>query len=235
MLEAGLWGLLGQATLILGAFVALRFAVPKQLIGWVTAFGAGTLVAAAAFELSVPAYHEAGARMTGRLDRGGGDHVLPRRPGRSPSVRRRESTHPPASRSGRCSTASPNPSSIAISLISGATVSGAMVVAVLLSNLPEGMASTPGFVRSGWSPSGCWCCGSASRSRVRSRPASGTRLLGDASADVLGAIQAFAAGTILTMLASVMMPTAYADGKEPVGLAFVFGFALLAFLTTLGA
>ena len=50
-----------------------------------------------------------------------------------------------------------------------------------------------------------------------------------------GAIQAFAAGTILTMLASVMMPTAYADGKEPVGLAFVFGFALLAFLTTLGA
>jgi hypothetical protein len=37
------------------------------------------------------------------------------------------------------------------------------------------------------------------------------------------------------MLASVMMPTAYADGKEPVGLSFVFGFALLAFLTTLGA
>ena len=28
--------------------------------------------------------------------------------------------------------------------------------------------------------------------------------------------------------------TAYADGKEPVGLAFVFGFALLSFLTTLG-
>lgn len=32
-----------------------------------------------------------------------------------------------------------------------------------------------------------------------------------------------------------MMPTAYADGKEPIGLSFVFGFALLSFLTTLGA
>ena len=49
------------------------------------------------------------------------------------------------------------------------------------------------------------------------------------------AVQAFAAGTILTMLASVMMPTADADGREPIGLSFVFGFAVLAFLTTLGA
>jgi ZIP family zinc transporter len=62
----------------------------------------------------------------------------------------------------------------------------------------------------------------------------GYQLLGSASPDVLAAVQAFAAGTILTMLASVMMPTAYADGREPVGLAFVLGFAVLGFLTTLG-
>ena len=53
--------------------------------------------------------------------------------------------------------------------------------------------------------------------------------------EVLAAIQAFAAGTILTMLAAVMLPTAYEDGREAVGLAFVLGFAVLAFLTTLGA
>ena len=36
------------------------------------------------------------------------------------------------------------------------------------------------------------------------------------------------------MIASVMLPTAYKDGKEAVGLAFVLGFAVLALLTTLG-
>lgn len=129
----------------------------------------------------------------------------------------------------------PESVAIAISLISGATVSTAMVVAVLVSNLPEGMASTPGFIRSGWSKRRVlelWL-GIALAGGIAA--ALGYAVLGEASGAVLGAVQAFAAGTILTMLASVMMPTAYADGKEPVGLAFVFGFALLAFLTTLGA
>jgi ZIP family zinc transporter len=124
---------------------------------------------------------------------------------------------------------------IAISLISGASVSGAMVAAVVLSNLPEGMASSPGFVRGGWSRRrvlGLWL-GIALAGALAA--AVGYEVLGDASPDVLAAVQAFAAGTILTMLASVMMPTAYADGKEPIGLSFVFGFALVSFLTTLGA
>ena len=63
----------------------------------------------------------------------------------------------------------------------------------------------------------------------------GRVLLGDASNDVLGAINAFAAGTILTMIASVMLPTAFEDGREAVGLVFVLGFACLGGLTTLGA
>jgi ZIP family zinc transporter len=234
VLEAGLWGLLGQASLILGAFIALRFAVPRRIIGWVTAFGAGTLVAAAAFELSVPAYHEAGARMTGVwLAVGAVTFFVADR-----AVAKRAPKGEHASTGialGALLDGVPESVAIAISLISGATVSTAMVVAVLLSNLPEGMASTPGFVRSGWSQGrvlSLWF-GIALAGAIAA--ALGYALLGDAPPDVLGAIQAFAAGTILTMLASVMMPTAYADGKEPVGLAFVFGFALLALLTTLGA
>ncbi len=234
MLEAGLWGLLGQASLILGAWCALRFVVPRRLLGLITAFGAGTLVAAAAFELSVPAYREAGGARTGFWIAVGAltfffsDRAVARR---AP-----EGEHASTGIAlGALLDGVPESVAIAISLISGATVSGAMVVAVLLSNLPEGMASTPGFVRTGWSKSRVlvlWL-GIALAGGVAA--AVGYAVLGDASPYVLGAVQAFAAGTILTMLASVMMPTAYADGKEPVGLAFVFGFALLAFLTTLGA
>jgi zinc transporter, ZIP family len=165
VIEAGLWGLLGQASLILGAWIVLRVHVAL------------------------------GARLDGV----------------------------------------PESVAIAISLIAGSTVSGAMVAAVLFSNLPEGMASTPGFVRAGWSGSrvlGLWL-GIAVAGGVAA--GLGYAVLGDASDTVLGVVQAFAAGTILTMLASVMMPTAYQDGKQAVGLAFVLGFALLSYLTTLGA
>ena len=108
MLEAGLWGLLGQASLILGAFIAIRFAVPKQLIGLITAFGAGTLVAAAAFELSVPAYHEAGARMTGVWLAVGAVTFFVADHSRLAAAPRRASTRLPASRWVRCSTACPS-------------------------------------------------------------------------------------------------------------------------------
>jgi ZIP family zinc transporter len=214
--------------------LSLRFAIPRQLLGLVTAFGAGTLVAAAAFELSVPAFQAAGGQWTGVwLAIGAITFYVADR-----AVARRAPAGEHASTGialGALLDGIPESVAIAISLISGSTVSGAMVAAVLLSNLPEGMASSPGFVRSGWS-----------RRRVLElwlgiavagglAAAIGYRVLGDASADVLAAVQAFAAGTILTMLASVMMPTAYADGKEPIGLSFVFGFALLSFLTTLGA
>lgn len=233
MLEAGLWGLLGQASLILGAWLVLRVAVPRPILGLITGFGAGTLVAAAAFELTVPAYQEAGRLWTGAaLALGAITFFVADR-----AVAKRAPAGEHASTGialGALLDGVPESVAIAISLISGSTVSAAMVVAVLLSNLPEGMASTPGFIRAGWPRGrvlGLWL-GIALTGGISA--ALGYVLLGDASDTVLGAVQAFAAGTILTMLASVMMPTAYKDGKEPVGLAFVFGFALLALLTTLG-
>jgi zinc transporter, ZIP family len=45
-------------------------------------------------------------------------------------------------------------------------------------------------------------------------------------------IQAFAAGTILTMLVDTMIPEAFADGGDLTGLATVLGFALAFLLST---
>jgi zinc transporter, ZIP family len=234
VIEAGLWGLFGQATLVIGAWLALQFAIPRQLLGLITAFGAGTLVAAAAFELTVPAFQESSSEWTGAwLAVGAITFYLSDR-----SVSRRAPAGEHASTGialGALLDGVPESVAIAISLIAGSSVSGAMVVAVLISNLPEGMASTPGFVRSGWSRPKVLKLWFAIALIGGLAAAIGYGVLGDASENVLAAVQAFAAGTILTMLASVMMPTAYADGKEPIGLSFVFGFALLAFLTTLGA
>ncbi|HVE24526.1 MAG TPA: hypothetical protein VNC22_03950, partial [Sporichthya sp.] len=50
-LEAGGWGLLGGAALVLGAAVAWFVAVPARVVAAVMAFGAGVLISAVAFDL----------------------------------------------------------------------------------------------------------------------------------------------------------------------------------------
>jgi ZIP family zinc transporter len=47
--------------------------------------------------------------------------------------------------------------------------------------------------------------------------------------DLIASIQSFAAGAILTMLASTMMPEAYQEGGSAVGVAATVGF-LVAFI-----
>jgi zinc transporter ZupT len=59
----------------------------------------------------------------------------------------------------------------------------------------------------------------------------GYLFLSGVSEDVIAAIQSFAAGAILTMLAGTMMPEAYQEGGEMVGLVTTVGF-LLAFILT---
>ena len=52
----------------------------------------------------------------------------------------------------------------------------------------------------------------------------GYLFLAGASGDVVAAIQAFAARAILTMLASTMIPEAYEEGGEVVGVVTAVGF-----------
>lgn len=232
MLEAALWAMVGQATLVVGALLTIWFEVPRRVLGLVSGFGAGALVAAAAFELTVPAFRQAGAETTGIWLAAGAltfffaDRLVAKA---AP-----EGEHASTGIAlGALLDGLPESVAIAISLISGGTVNGAMVLAVLASNLPEGMASTPGFVRAGWSTRKVIALWSAITLAGGVAAGLGHVFLADASGSVLGAFNAFAAGTILTMLAAVMMPTAYDDGREAVGLAFVLGFATLAYLSTL--
>ena len=60
----------------------------------------------------------------------------------------------------------------------------------------------------------------------------GYQLLGDASDDLVGFVNAFAAGAILCMLADTFMPKAFHKGGDKVGLVTVLGFALAAVLST---
>jgi zinc transporter, ZIP family len=117
----------------------------------------------------------------------------------------------------------PESVAIGVSLIGGWAVSVAMVAAVFLSNVPEGL-SAAGMKKSGRSTAhilGLW--GAVA---VVSAVASlfGYLFLAGAPGGLIAAIQAFAAGAILTMLASTMMPEAYEDGGAVVGVVTTFGF-----------
>jgi ZIP family zinc transporter len=115
---------------------------------------------------------------------------------------------------------------IGLTLLGGNSVSAAMVVAVFLSNVPEGMAASIGLRNAGHSKARVLWVWAAVVAMSVAAAAIGYGLLGGASADVVSVIQAFAAGSILAMLANTMMPEAYQNGGREVGLVTVLGFIL---------
>ena len=120
------------------------------------------------------------------------------------------------------------------SLVGGPGVSVSFLVAVLLSNLPEGLAGRARPARRRATPrAGSWACGSCVAIASGVAAAIGFALLGSMPREPLGIAKAFAAGAILTMLADTMFPEAYEDGGNGVGLATVLGFALAFFLSAI--
>jgi ZIP family zinc transporter len=120
----------------------------------------------------------------------------------------------------------PESAAIGISLIGGGRVSWVFVVAVFLSNVPEGLSAAAGMKQSGRSTAhilGLW----GGVTLVSALAALlGYFFLDGASKDLIALIQSFAVGAILTMLASTMMPEAYDEGGQLVGLITVVGFLL---------
>ncbi|WP_017814250.1 MULTISPECIES: ZIP family metal transporter [Paenibacillus] len=60
MWSALMWGAIAGSAVLLGALVAMYFKIPKKIIGWIMAFGTGTLIGAASFELLEDAIEDGG-------------------------------------------------------------------------------------------------------------------------------------------------------------------------------
>src|SRR3954453_17911404 len=139
MLTAALWGVLAAASLLLGAWVALRFRVPTHVVGLTMGFGAGALVAALAYEL-IPDVNTsdplvwlafgAGAVLFYGLDR-----LVERRAGAQGGVG-------VAIALGTLLDGVPESVVLGIGVAVGGAVSVGFLVAVLLSNVPESLSSS---------------------------------------------------------------------------------------------
>jgi ZIP family zinc transporter len=118
----------------------------------------------------------------------------------------------------------PETAVLGLTLLQTGEIGMAMLVAVFLSNLPEGVAATTTLIEGGWSKRsvlGIWsavvvACGLAA--------AAGYLLLDGASPGLIAFVYAFSGGAVLTMLATSMIPEAYEHAGRAVGVLTVFGF-----------
>ena len=127
----------------------------------------------------------------------------------------------------------PESAVIGITLLGGGAVDAAVVAAVFLSNVPEGLSSAADMRRAGRPVRfilALWLGVTAVSVLAATL---GYGLLGSASPGTIGVIQAFAAGAIITMLVSTMIPEAHEGGGALVGLVTALGFALAFGLSTL--
>lgn len=227
-----LWGLLGGSSLVVGGVLALVTRWSPRLIALVMAFGSGVLISAVAFDLVAEAWPESGALLAagavaaGALAFFGCDLAIsstgvPRR-------RRASANHASAAAmvivAGAALDGIPESAAIGATLTGAGGISVTFVAAVFLSNIPESLSSSAGLREAGRSPAaitGLWLV-----IAVVSAVAAGLGylLVQHSPHEVVGAIKGFAAGAVLTMVASTMLPEAHERGGPVTALVTTAGF-----------
>jgi zinc transporter, ZIP family len=251
VLEAAAWGLLGGSSLVIGALIGVYARLPHWVIGLVLGFGAGALISAVSFELADEALRVGGADSfaaglaVGALTFYVGDTWIARRGAegrqRTPALREMEpgATTSSALLFGALLDGIPESAVIGLTLLETGEVGIAVLVAVFIANLPEAVGGASGMTAMAGS-SRLTALTLWALVAVAGAVASGLgfAVLDGASEDLIGFIQAFAAGSLLTMLADEMFPAAHAEADpaahpatppwsgRAVGLLTVLGFAV---------
>jgi ZIP family zinc transporter len=235
VLEAAIWGLVAASTLLIGSLIGLRRPPRPHVLGAIMAFGAGVLLSAVAYELVDEAIETAGGLHGMMLGFFGGaivftvgDALIDRRVGGVAGAVGDDDEGPAGLPIvlGALLDGVPESAVLGLTLLQTGEVGAAMLVAVVISNLPEGIAATVGLVDGGWSRTkilGLWG-GVAAASAVSA--AAGYLFLDGASTFVLASVLSFAGGAILTMLATSMMPDAYKETGRTAGIMTVLGFGV---------
>ncbi len=233
ILFSSLIGACAALPLLVGAWIALKWKAPGWVVGFVSAFGAGALISAIAYELVQDASENADAAILGAaLAAGAVTYFMGSRFLQSRS--KPGGTRGLALLMGAALDGIPESFMLGISIVAGKGVSIPFIVAVIVSNFPEGMASA---------------------AELKGDPKYTTKhILGmwviviclSAAAAALGAFtgtsfpqggpisQAFAAGALLTMLTDDLIPESREKAGLSAGLAATLGFAVAFALHQLG-
>lgn len=235
--QAAIWGFVAGGALLLGAAIGYFVRLPKVVSASVMAFGIGVLVSALAFNLMDEAFAKGGiaAAMSGFVI-GAAIYALANAALARAGARERKSS----SRAGVGASLAiavgslldgiPESAAIGISLLDGEGVALVTMLAIFISNLPEGLTSSIGMKSAGkpaayvfsiWGGIALACGASA---------LTGYLVIGGLGPFYIGAAIACAAGAIFVMLIDTMIPEAFDEihnWSGPIAAAgFLFAFGL---------
>lgn len=230
-----IWGAVAASSLVIGAVLGVVRGWNDRVIGAVLGFGAGALISSVSFELVADGLSAAGGLPVALGLAGGalafylGDKGVERLGGRSGKTAAGMPLLLGALLDGI-----PEQAVLGIGLAAGKGVSVALLVAIFVSNLPEAIGSAADMrsagtkartIILGWSVVAVVCTLATVGGYAISA------LVGDPFA---GAVDGFAAGALLVMLVSSMIPEATQKAGKAAALFAVLGFAVAAGLSAAG-
>ena len=225
MLDSFLLGLLAQSSLLLAGLFVCWVKVPTRIVGILAGFGAGALISAVSFDLIAEAEGLENWELTLWMLIGvaiftGGDYIVERKFGSEGTGGSMGIVV------GSVVDGVPESIIFGIQIATGFPVSASFLASVWVSNVPQSMAPSADLHGAGWSArklGQLWlvvvlACGLASAVGY---------LFANAVTGASGErIAALAAGGILAMLTTSLMPFAQQRGGARAGIATVVGFAL---------
>jgi len=244
MLTAIFWGGLAAASLLVGFILASR-GLSNRTVGVVMGFGAGALISAIAYELipetMLHGWQMAVAFLGGAMSFYLGDWIVDRQGGQnrkaigvSDNASDQKGGSGAAIFIGTLLDNVPESLILGMGFALGGAVNLAFLVAVFVSNIPEGLAGTISLEAAGRSHRKVFwmwmmlvilsaACAGLGYLIIHLLPGADGRYA-----------QAFAAGAMLTMIADAMMPEAFEHGGKLVGIFTVLGFLTAAVLAVMG-
>lgn len=250
--SAFFWGVVSGGAVLLGAIISMLIHIPRKIIGFIMAFGVGVLIGAATFELLQESLDKsatintvvgflAGAivftLLEAAITRKGGKHR--KRSNAHELTQQNEDSQSEDSSGigifiGTVMDAIPESIMLGTSLIGGKGVSLLLLLAIFISNIPEGLSSTTGMLQGGSSKKKVLFLFITVTIVAGLSSLFGYVFLDHAKPAIISMISSFAAGGIITMIGATMMPEAYEEGGATVGLITAVGVITSVLLDHLG-
>ena len=239
-IQAGLWGLLSGSALLVGALTGWFVPMSRRIIAAIMAFGAGVLISALSFALMDEAWHRGGFTpvaagffggalvytVTNKLvSSWGAKHRKRADPQQRKQDKEKNSNNGAALAMGALLDGIPESIVIGVSLLRGGAVGLVAVIAVFLSNIPEGLSSSAGMKAEGRKLAFVLALWTGMHAHLRScimdRLCRFRRRRSRLRRSGAGHV---AAGAILSMVVDTMVPEAFEGTHDFAGIIAVAGF-----------